>query len=248
MEVLGLNAHLENQLYRYRDLSGQLVFGETAKQAVVIEIMDDIFNEDVMSELMITELKKGLHREHATNFIEWSESETGIAALNAMNRYHTEFQQEDSEESLENYIDEISRDADRMENKMNFAGGLIRKFDLIRMNTLIMEDFIITFMWGVNHLLPEDEKVDDQQMNDLGMTFRNQFQNIYTEMLPPLIMYSFRHLDEEKLESFTEFLNSPTGRWYIRTYRRVIIDSGGEATRAFARSLAGYDLDQLTEE
>lgn len=223
---------------------------EEQDDAIFETIILDSFEQADMKEVILSSIRRSLrssdeNAEQALAHIALPEIQELMTRLYDN---QTNFDDPDVIEQFEDYISRVEVNSDPHQQRIGLVSDIINRSQTTRITVQTLEDFLTIIVFTLNQTNPEDEQLSDRQVNDLIISLRANFRQLFDNIMLYVTLYSTRDFEIEILERHAVFLTTDAGRWFVRTYNNAILNSFGEVSEHLASNLADWALAQSADE
>ncbi len=213
----------------------------------IVEVLSAAYDSERMRDVSINYLERVMNEGFANQVLLTLEDENFYQIHKAV--FNTDLDLENPEVALdfEAYIES----ADTLENsaeRIETIQDIIRQTRVIPTSLQRLEDILTAVMFGINIALPEVEQVPGEEINELIITLRANFRQLYDNVTPAFILYATRDLTLEDLKTYRHFLTTPAGSWYIRVINRASLDSFEAMSEGASRLVAEWAIERAEPE
>lgn len=207
----------------------------------VLDVIRETFDPLQMEEWILESLNRNYDEAYVRGVISFSEHVVFSQMLSALYSNQTDFEDAEIEWEFESYFMRAEED-ESIEQRFDLSGEIIRKSRSVTVLVQMVEDVLTTVIFGLNKTLDADEQLTEQQMNDLIITFRANFRQLFNNVLPYTVTFALKDVPFEEIQSFNAFLDEPTGRWFVRSSNAALLDSFGEFVRTSSENIAVWTI------
>lgn len=207
----------------------------------VLDVIRETFDPLQMEEWILESLNRNYDEAYVRGVISFSEHVVFSQMLSALYSNQTDFEDAEIEWEFESYFMRAEED-ESIEQRFDLSGEIIRKSRSVTVLVQMVEDVLTTVIFGLNKTLDADEQLTEQQMNDLIITFRANFRQLFNNVLPYTVTFALKDLPFEEIQSFNAFLDEPAGRWFVRSSNAALLDSFGEFVRTSSENIAVWTI------
>ena len=244
-KLAALENKFESSAVMMEGLLSQLADNEKSRE--IISVIMGSFDAHQMRESAVMSIRRSLNENHAQALFQFDEEQKLAPILKALHGNEVDFQDGEMEEVLFDYLTELEATPEG-EKRIEALRDIIQKTRLVPITVQMYEDIIATVIFGLNVILPEDERLTDRAVNELVITMRVSFRELFNNILPYSVLYATKELTMEQIGEFSAFFGSQAGQWFIRMYNTAILDSYGEFAQAASASIAAWVLERSENE
>jgi len=237
--------HLEGRFAGSQLLIQDLVvqLAQTENQRPIIDVLADSFDDQQMRDWAIESLSRNLKTTTADSVLAFSDSTNFNHFIELIYANEVDFDDEDIQSDFEAYIIKLENSADS-ELRFSIIERIMNTTRLIPITVQMLEDVLSVVVFGLNVTLDESERLTNREINELIITLRANFRELFNNVLPVTTLYATRALSIEELESYTRFMESKTGQWFLRTGNTATLDSFGAFAQQTSEYIAKWALEQ----
>jgi len=247
--------HLQ-QLYELGFLKAFLTNTSESIQEIITELteeqQDPIFERIIleafvpaeMETVILSSLRRSYRTEHAEQSISHLQQPDIAALMGQLYNNQTDFDDEKTIALFEDFINRIESSSAGYEERISIVSDIINRSQTTRLTVQTLEDFLTIIIFTLNQTNDEDERLTDRQVNELIISLRTNFRQLFDNVMLYVTLYSTQDIDQQVLARHAEYLGTESGRWFIRTYNNAVLNSFGEVSEKVASSLADWALSQ----
>jgi len=203
----------------------------------VLDVIQQTFDQQQMEAWILESLNRNYDSVFMNEILSFSREDIFPEILSALYSNQTDFEDDETERRFESYF-LSAEDDESIAERFELSGEIIRKSRSITVLVQMVEDVLSTVIFGLNKTLDTDEQLTEQQMNDLIITFRSNFRQLFNNVLPYTVTFALKNLPIDEIQRFNAFLDEPAGKWFVRSSNTALLDSFGEFVRESSEQIA----------
>lgn len=240
-----LDERFSNSGILIKDLIEQLT--SDAENRPIAGLLISLFEDAPLETWAKESIYRNLRTQDAETVLNYDKEYNFKAFMNILYAGNINFDDEETQDALQRYLIRLEDDP-QAEDRFEVISAIIQKTRMLQIQVQMIEDVITTVVFGMNIALPEDERLTDREVNDLIITFRLNFRELFNNVLPITLLFTTKDIPLETLLTHSTFLDSASGRWFIRTINTAALDSFGEFTQLASAEIAEWMLVQADKE
>ncbi|MCH8558357.1 MAG: hypothetical protein LAT84_11055 [Balneolia bacterium] len=223
---------------------------EEQDDAIFDTIILEAFREAQMEDVILNSIRRSFRNNdsNAESAISHLMNEDIQRLMGKLYNNQTDFDDPEVVDQFEDYISRVEVNPEPYQQRIDLVGDIINRSQTTRLTVQTLEDFLTIIIFTLNQTNPEDERLTDRQVNDLIISLRTNFRQLFDNIMLYVSLYSTRDFELELLEKHADFLATDAGRWFIRTYNNAVLNSFGEVSEHVASNLAEWALAQSAAE
>lgn len=212
-----------------------------------LEIIIRAFQQDLLETVLLRSLTRNIREPAASETIAHL-SQTDIGVLMALLYDNsTDFDDPETAEAFEAYLLEADLRPEAFENRIALLSEILRISQTARITVQSLEDVLTIVIFALNQSNPDEQRLSDREVNDLIISLRLNFRQLFDNVLLSVAFFATREVSEDVLEKHLSFLSSDSGGWFIRTYNNAVLNGFGEISEQVAAGLAKWAIEQAEE-
>jgi hypothetical protein len=241
-------AHIEDRFLSSNELIQNLVrqFTEDEVDRSIVDVISSAFDASQMMAWANESFQMKMNQTHSETLLEYDANSDLSTLMQMLYANNLDFENEEMQQQLERFIIGLERNPEG-ELRFDEITRIINTTRIIPISVQMLEDVLSTVIFGLNVSLHEDERLPDTEINDLIVTLRLNFRELYNNVIPLTFAFATRNIPLEKLKAHADFLNSPPGQWFIRTGNSATLDSFGNFAQLTSELIAAWALEQSEE-
>ena len=219
----------------------------------VREIISRHFAPEAIEKTIKQSLKRNYSAAHAQKSIEHLQQPAMQALLKQLYASDVDLEDAEDRERFERFAARMDRVAEtgrpeEQAGRIQIMAGILQATRQIRLTVQSLEEMLAIVMFAINQSMPVEEQLESEQVNELLLQLRANFQAFFEDMMLYLSLFSTQEQSVEHMQEHQHFLETPAGRWFIRSYNNAILDSFSEQGKAISEALAQWSIDRLDTE
>lgn len=223
---------------------------EEQDDAIFETIILEAFRETRMEVVILSSIRRSFRNNdlNALNAMTHLMDEGIQQLMGKLYNNQTDFDDPEIVDQFEDYISRIEVNPAPYQQRIDLVSSILKRSQTTRLTVQTLEDFLTIIVFTLNQTNPEDERLTDRQVNDLIISLRSNFRQLFDNIMLYVSLYSTRDFGLELLQQHADFLATDAGRWFIRTYNNAVLNSFGEVSENVATNLAEWVLAQSVAE
>ncbi|MCH8487196.1 MAG: hypothetical protein LAT75_10025 [Candidatus Cyclonatronum sp.] len=210
-------------------------------------IILDAFNYELMESVMLRSLSRSIREQQAAD----AAAHLQLPEIRELTRLlydnSTDFSDPETEADFQTYLLEAELNPEAFTERIRLLSEILRVSQTARITVQSIEDFLTIIIFALNQTNSEEEQLNDRQLNDLIISLRSNFRQLFDNVLLYVALYATRYTDEAILEQHLHFLQSESGGWFIRAYNNAVLNGFGEVSEKVAAGLAARAIQQAQD-
>jgi len=236
-----LTERFSNSGVMIHDLVAQLT--DASENRAIAGVLSDLFDEAPLERWAKESISRNFRMDEASQLLRYAQENDLHAFMHLIYAGNIDFDDENMQDALQRFL--IQLDDDPLgEDRFQLITGIIQKTRMLQIQVQMIEDVITTVIFALNVSLAEEERLSDREVNELVVTLRLNFRELFNNVLPLTLLFATRDIPLETLEKHSTFFDSDSGRWFIRTINTAALDSFGEFTQVASAEIAEWMLTQ----
>ena len=215
----------------------------------IVKVLTVAFEHERMRQISTDYISLIMNENFANEIVRFLEDESMYYIHKSVFNANLDLDDPEIVVDFESYI-EMTDIQNRSDERIDIVQDIIRLTRLIPTSLQRLEDILTAVMFGLNIALPAEEQVSGEELNELIITLRANFRQLYDNITPAFILYATRNADIDDLKTYRHFLNTPAGSWYIRIINRASLNSFDSMSDGASRLVADWAIEraELEEE
>lgn len=236
-----LSERFSNSGVMIHDLVAQLT--DASGNRAIAGVLSVLFDEAPLERWAKESISRNFRMDEASQLLQYAQENDLHAFMHLIYAGNIDFDDEDMQDALQRFL--IQLDDDPLgEARFQLITGIIQKTRMLQIQVQMIEDVVTTVIFALNVSLAEEERLSDREVNDLVVTLRLNFRELFNNVLPLTLLFVTKDIPLETLEKHSTFFDSVSGRWFIRTINTAALDSFGEFTQVASAEIAEWILIQ----
>ncbi|AXJ02394.1 hypothetical protein CYPRO_3160 [Cyclonatronum proteinivorum] len=244
-ELSRLDAFTRNNTSSIQEILTDLIADQ--QDETFRDVIFDAFRQEILEEVLKQSLTRSLREPAATETIAHLREPEIQALMQQLHDNDTDFSDPDTAEAFEAYLLETELHPEKFETRISLLSEILRVSQTARLTVQTLEDFLTIIIFALNQANPEEQRLSDREVNELIVSLRSNFRQLFDNVLLSVALFATRDTDEEVLGRHLRFLTSGSGSWYIRTYNSAVLNGFGEISEQVAAGLAAWAIEQAEE-
>ncbi len=169
--------------------------------------------------LFTSKLTDRLEPEYAEAVLLFLQTDTGRRIVEAENR---ELNVTDDE--LHDYLETLETSRPEYRKRIEYVVNIIEETKAIENTVEILFSMYSNLLLAVNAVDEPDRRMSPQEFRETTQLIRMQLEHQMKQYVTMNLLYTFRELEQNHLETYVAHLRTPAGRWYTSALHEVLTD------------------------